>query len=92
MLVGLALFGLSGCKSTQERLKPPKIPEEYVAPPDNDKRYSEPIEYPKDALNQDRKIYPDFVPPNAPGGSGSGGSRSPISHAGGSGGPGGPGS
>jgi hypothetical protein len=51
--VGLALLGLGGCKSSQEQLKPPKVPEEYVAPPD-EKRYSLPQEYPKGTLNQDR--------------------------------------
>jgi hypothetical protein len=78
-LLVLALLGLSGCKSAQEHIKPPKIPEECVAPPDIDK-YNKPIEYPKDSLNVDRNVPKDFTP--AGGGGSPAGLRGPTSRGG----------
>ena len=52
-VLGLLLvihIGLSGCASTEPQIKPPKGPEEYNAPPENDPRYNKPIEYPKDSM------------------------------------------
>jgi hypothetical protein len=46
------LLGAAGCAST-ENLKPPKHPDEYVLPPENDVTYSEPPKYDKSLLNQD---------------------------------------
>ncbi|MFM7149741.1 MAG: hypothetical protein ACKO23_07855 [Gemmataceae bacterium] len=55
--MGLAfcVFGvLVGCTATEkERIRPPKPPEEFNAPPENDPRYSGPIEYPRDVMDQD---------------------------------------
>jgi hypothetical protein len=55
-LLGLLLLiqvGLSGCTTTEPQLKPPKAPEEFNAPPENDPRYNKPIEYPKETMEQD---------------------------------------
>jgi hypothetical protein len=46
-------LGWTGCASTDKHLKPPKPPEEYNLPPEHDRRYSNPVEYPKDTLNKD---------------------------------------
>jgi hypothetical protein len=46
-------ISLSGCATTEPQIKPPKMPEEYMAPPENDPRYDKPIEYPKEVMGQD---------------------------------------
>lgn len=51
--LSLALIASFGCWSTGPKLKPPPAPEEYRKPPDDDARFSSPIAYPKDTLNQD---------------------------------------
>jgi hypothetical protein len=79
VLLVLALLIAQGCNTARQQLKPPKLVEEYVDPPGNDKRFTSPVEYPKDALNQDKPVYKDFTPPGAPGslnkGTGTGGNR-----------------
>jgi hypothetical protein len=45
-----ALVGLTGC-TTYNHLRPPKPPEDFTLPPQNDSRYSMPVEYPKDTQN-----------------------------------------
>jgi hypothetical protein len=82
-LVTAVLLGLAGCKTPPQQIKPPRQPEEYVEPPDGDKRYDGPVEYPKGTLNQDRAAPKEFVPPGAPGSSG--GPRSPGARLGGGG-------
>jgi hypothetical protein len=55
-LLGLAavlLVALGGCSLTDKELRPPKPPEEFNAPPEDDRRYSLPIEYPKDTMDTD---------------------------------------
>jgi hypothetical protein len=55
-LLGLFLLlhaGFSGCAHTEPQIKPPKPPEEFNAPPDNDPRYNKPIEYPAETMDQD---------------------------------------
>jgi hypothetical protein len=55
-LLGLSavlVAALGGCALTQNELKPPKPPEEFKAPPEDDPRYSRPIEYPKDTMDND---------------------------------------
>jgi hypothetical protein len=70
-LMTALLLSLNGCKAPQQQIKPRRPPEEYVDPPEGDKRYDQPVEYPKGTLNQDKQIYgKDFVPPNAPGANG----------------------
>ena len=55
-LLGVLLLihiGMSGCATTEPQIKPPKMPEEFNAPPDNDPRYNKPIEYPKETMDED---------------------------------------
>jgi hypothetical protein len=48
-----SLIAFAGCQ-TQPFLRPPKPPEQLVAPPVEDGRFSQPPEYPKNVLNEDR--------------------------------------
>ena len=52
----LGLAGLVGCTSTDPHVRPPKPPEEFRAPPENDGRYTKPMEYPKESLGEDMLI------------------------------------
>jgi hypothetical protein len=83
-LLLVALGGLAGCKpTTTNQLRPPKPPEEYNIPPDEESRFSQPPEYPKDTLNKDNLIRPkdsSTGPPGSPGsGSGAPGSNRGMS-------------
>jgi hypothetical protein len=49
--LGAALFCLAGCWTTKPEYRPPKHPEEFVAPPSGDARFSQPPAYPKQLLN-----------------------------------------
>jgi hypothetical protein len=49
----LGLVGLWGCESTEQQIRPPKPREEFRAPPEDDLRYSRPMEYPKETMDQD---------------------------------------
>jgi hypothetical protein len=51
-LSGLLLAVAIGC-ATDNKLQRPDHPEEFRAPPESDPRYSRPIEYPKDTMDQD---------------------------------------
>lgn len=78
-----ALLGLSSC-ATDSHLKPPPRPPEYVLPPGDDARFSEPPSYPEKTLNQGLPKKDDLdlgIPPSM---------RGPSSRFG-AGGPGGPG-
>jgi hypothetical protein len=46
------LLCLSGCWTTQPHLKPPPVTPEYVVPPADDARFSEPPVYPDRVLNE----------------------------------------
>jgi hypothetical protein len=52
-LMILASLGVLGCESTRDQVRPPKPQEEFKAPPENDPRYSKPIEYPRETMEQD---------------------------------------
>ncbi len=72
-LLAVTLLGLTGCQTPGPPAKPPKPAEEYKLPPDADRRYSQPPEYPKDSLNKDpgpKNSGP--ANPNGPGGPGMG--------------------
>lgn len=78
-----AIGGLAGCATSGPNLKTP-MPERFALPPTDDPRFSEPIAYPKDTLNQDNVIkptnpkLPSQAPPltgGQPGGVGGGGGR-----------------
>jgi hypothetical protein len=47
------LLAVLGCTNRREHLKPPKIREELRVPPSDEARFSRPIEYPKEVLNED---------------------------------------
>lgn len=59
---------LLGCRTTPPTVKPPKEPESFTLPPNNDPRFHQPIQYPKDALNRDpsesRRTFPGQPGPN----------------------------
>jgi hypothetical protein len=67
-----ALVGLVGCTPPNNQLRPPKRPEEYVVPPEEDLRFSTPPDYPKDLLNKDNLIRPKDTTPGLPGTQGGG--------------------
>jgi len=46
------LLGVAGCRHSEPNLKPPKRPEELIAPPD-DSRYQVPPTYNKMGVNED---------------------------------------
>ena len=72
-LLTVALLGLAGCH-TDPPIKPPKFADEYKLPPDADRRYSQPPEYPKESLNKDPGPKSTLGAPNGPGGRGGPGS------------------
>lgn len=47
----IAALAFAGCKAPGPDLKTP-MPEQFVQPPDDDPRYSRPLEYPKELLNK----------------------------------------
>jgi hypothetical protein len=56
-LWAVALATLAGCAlSESNQVKPPKPPEEFRAPPENEPRFGRPMEYPKDTMDQDALI------------------------------------
>jgi hypothetical protein len=77
--LGIILWFVAGCWTTEPSLKPPPHPEEYIVPPEDDSRFSSPIEYPRGTLNNDLLKKPPAGPTNSSGGparfgaSGSGG-------------------
>lgn len=73
---------LAGCATQGPTLKTP-VAEQIVMPPEDDPRYSRPVEYPKEMLNKAP------IKPTAPGAGGPGGSRGGGSMMGGGGMPGG---
>ncbi len=81
--VGLALAILSGCKSSEPKLKPPPHPEVLAVPPQDDSRFSKPPAYPEETLNGDPKKNkrPNSLAPEGPptrfGGGGSPGMGGP---------------
>ncbi|MFO0844425.1 MAG: hypothetical protein U0797_18850 [Gemmataceae bacterium] len=52
-LLLLAAAAVAGCETTDNYVRPPKPPEEFNAPPANDPRYSGPVEYPREVMEQD---------------------------------------
>ncbi len=45
-----ALVGAGGCWTTESALRPPRPPEEFTVPPENDARFSAPPSFPKGTL------------------------------------------
>jgi hypothetical protein len=74
-----------GCPS-EPQLRPPKQPENFTPPPDDDPRFSSPVKYPDKLLNQDTLIGPKDNG-GGPGGQGNPGGLNPRMGAPGAGGP-----
>ena len=51
------LGGIAGCTTSGPSLKTP-MPERFALPPNDDPRFSQPIAYPKETLNEDQVIKP----------------------------------
>jgi len=52
-ILAISVVGILGCATSRgPDLKTP-IPEQYVLPPDNDSRFSQPVEYPREVLNKE---------------------------------------
>jgi hypothetical protein len=49
----LAGLGMAGCSWSNKEVRVPPPPEEFKAPPESDPRYGNPLEYPKETLDQD---------------------------------------
>lgn len=57
------LLGLVGCTTPEPSLKPP-LREEFTIPPTDDPRFSQPVSYPKETLNNfQQKREKDGGPP-----------------------------
>jgi hypothetical protein len=80
-LLTASLLALTGCQK-EAFLRPPKPPEQLIAPPTDDVRFSQPPEFPKNVLNEDR-----IKKPNSEKDSGAPGT---MPHGGAMGRPGGP--
>jgi hypothetical protein len=75
---GVALLAWVGCRAPEPNIKPP-LHEEYNLPPAEDARFSSPIAYPKETMNQDGGPRKD---PNAQPGAAFKGSRGGLSSGG----------
>jgi hypothetical protein len=69
VVTAAALLGLAGC-GRQEYIQPPRPPEQCVAPPGDDPRFTNPPMYPNKLLNQDSMIKPQDDEEDGPGGKG----------------------
>src|SRR5947209_9667314 len=69
--IGSSMLTLVGWKKSEPNLRPPPQPEEFAVPPEDDRRFSEPINYPPETLKEDlmKKTHKD--PDGSPAGSGS---------------------
>lgn len=79
-LLFLAAAAVAGCETTDNYVRPPKPPEEFNAPPLTDSRYSGPVEYPREVMEQDmlqKKVKDNKTPNplNSPRAGGAGGMR-----------------
>ena len=61
-LLAAALVALAGC-ATDNRIRPPKQPEQYNSPPANEERYAGPPPYPKGSLNKGLPRKDDDIAP-----------------------------
>jgi hypothetical protein len=49
--LGMLALGLNGCQSSNPRFTPPPLREEYILPPMDDARFSNPPTFPKEAMD-----------------------------------------
>jgi hypothetical protein len=73
-MLTLAL-AIIGCAKNQKFVPPPKHPDEYKLPPDQDARFSKPVEYPNNVLNEDKIRKPADPDANVPGKNGGPGGK-----------------
>ena len=73
-LCALLLAVIGGCSTDNNQVRPPKGPEEFRAPPESEAKYSRPLEYPKDTMDQDA-LTNKAKDAKGPGGGPGGGSR-----------------
>jgi hypothetical protein len=52
-LLTAVLVAFAGCKK-EPYLRPPKPPEQLIAPPVEDARFSQPPDFPKNVMNEDK--------------------------------------
>jgi hypothetical protein len=77
--MGIILVGFTGCHMQEHSLRHP-LQEEYVLPPSDDPRFSQPPQFPKEVLDQELLKKQPAKPGDQPGG--------PPRFGAGSGGPG----
>ena len=65
--LGALLLALAGCASSEPNLKP-TLQEEFNLPPADDSRFSTPIKYPKETLNNNQFKKDALNQPGQPGG------------------------
>jgi hypothetical protein len=63
--LGMVTMASASCQSSNPRFEPPKLREEYILPPQDDPRFSNPPVYPKEAmdagnLKKDTKVNEKF--------------------------------
>jgi len=61
-------FGLAGCQTQNLAIKQHPLQEEYILPPADDPRFSNPPQYPKEVLDQDLLKKNTKPGPDQPGG------------------------
>jgi hypothetical protein len=49
--MGMATLALASCQNSAPRFTPPPLREEYILPPQDDPRFSNPPVYPKEAMD-----------------------------------------
>jgi hypothetical protein len=50
-ILGLGMLALASCQASTPRFTPPTLREEYILPPQDDPRFSNPPVYPKEAID-----------------------------------------
>ena len=83
--LGMAALGI-GCQASNPRFTPPPLREDYILPPQDDPRFSNPPTYPKEAMDagnvkKDTNVNPKFGGPMS--GMGNKGTPSPGGSSGG---------
>jgi hypothetical protein len=50
---GMTILALAGCQNSPPRFTPPTLKEDYILPPQDDPRFSNPPVYPKEVMDVD---------------------------------------
>ena len=51
--LGMTTLALAGCQNSPPRFTPPTLKEDYILPPQDDPRFSNPPVYPKEVMDAD---------------------------------------